>query len=268
MKRILLCALVCISFAAAYAQEVVAAYNLSRISSYVKIDSITPNTFSILNDSIASLRKQYHSSDFVIDMLTAKGGYGMNAVVLADSLSTYNYRLAMLVGTHSEGAAVQTAMFMRRAGKAVIVGARTSDGLVPDIVLDSNDDYLTQWYDSIHKANIVEKTVRKYVSSKDVSKIYKNADDLLENFKDNGVMIDLLNETAAENGIKENKTAFYYSGYTLLTEVRAELIRQVYPDERRVYFKALNVPIQQAIRDAMDVIESADYRRILSGAKD
>jgi hypothetical protein len=265
MKRLCLFLLLCASITAIYAQDVVASYNLSRISSYVKIDSITPNTFSILNDSIVSLRKQYHSSDFVIDMLNAKGDYGMNAVLLADSLSTCNYRFALLVGLHSEGAASQVAMFMRRAGKAVVVGAPTADGLMPDIVFDSDDGYLTQWYDSICEANIIQKAVEKYVSSKDVQKVYKNADDLLENFKDNGVMIDIINEVAAENGIKENKDAFYYSGYTLLAETRAELIKQVYPDDRHTYFKALNVPVQQAIHDAMEVIESADYRKIISG---
>lgn len=265
MKRIIMLAVFGLFLMSSYAQDVVASYNLSKISSYVKIDKITPETFSVLKDSITSLQKRYHSSDFVVDMLQTKGDYGMNAVILADSLAKYNNRLAMLIGPHTEGAAAQVAMFMNRSCRAVLVGAPTKDGLNPDILLESNENHLTQWYDSIHQAKILEKAAQKYAASKDVASLYKSAEDLLENFKDNGVLIDLINEIGAENGIKANKNAFYYSGYTVMSEIRAELIKIVYPNDKHTYFKAVNVPVQQAIFDAMETIESAEYRKILFG---
>jgi hypothetical protein len=265
MNRLLLLLLFAVQTAAMRAQDVTVAYNLSRLSSYIRVDSVTPNTFSVLNDTVLSLRKRYHSSDFVLDFLNAKGGYGMASVVLADSLSQCPCRFAILVGPHTEGAAEQTAMFLRNAKKAVLLGVNTPGGLAPDVELDSNEDYLTQWYDSLHQMKVVEKTAEKYIAEKDLKSKYKDSNDVYLNFDDNGYLSDMLVEVSKENGVAYNPDGFFYSMYVLLSEVRAEMIRQAYPNDTAAYHKAHNVPIQQAVHEAMRVIESAEYRKILSG---
>ncbi len=265
MNRIVLALFMAVTTAAASAQDVVRCYNLSKISSYIKVDKIGPNTFDILKDSIDSLHERYHSVDFVLDLLHTEGDYGMNSVILADSITKYNYRLGILVGPHTKGAAEQTAMFLRNAKAAILVGAMTPGGLTTDLALEANDEHLTQWYDSICQNKIVEKAVRRYVSEKDVKSKYKTANDVLESFKDNAVLIDFVNEIGGAEGIRKNDAAFYYSGFTLVAELRAELIRQVYPDDIEIYYKAQNVPVQQAIYDARRIIESAAYRKIHNG---
>ncbi len=265
MKRLLLTLFLGILSFGCRAQDVTVAYNLSRLSSYVKVDSVTFGTFSVLNDTLRSLHKRYHSADFVVDLLNAKGGYGMASVLLADSLSQCPYRFAVLVGPHTEGAAEQTAMFLRNARKAVVLGVNTPGNLTPDKELDSNDDYLTQWYDSLHRMNVVEKTAERYISTKGLKTKYKNANDVYLNFDDNGYLSDMIVEVGKENGVAYNKDGFFYSMYILLTEVRAEMIRQAYPEDKATYHKAQNVPIQQAVNEAMHVVESAEYRKILSG---
>ncbi len=265
MNRIILALFLAMTTVAASAQDIVRCYNLSKISSYIKVDKIGPNTFDILKDSIDSLHERYHSVDFVIDLLHAEGDYGMNSVILADSITKYNYRLGILIGPHTKGAGEQTAMFLRNAKAAILVGAMTPGGLTADLKLEANDEHLTQWYDSICQKKIVEKAVRRYVSEKDVKSRYKTADAILTEFKDNAVLIDLVNEIGEAEGIRKNDAAFYYSGFTLVSELRAELIRQVYPDDKAKYYEALNVPIKQAIFDARRIIESADYRKIHAG---
>lgn len=265
MNRLLTTLLLCIVSSVCSAQDVTMAYNISRLSSYIKVDTVTLNTFTVLNDTVSSLRKRYHSSDFVLDFLNAKGGYGMASVVLADSLSQCPYRFAILVGPHTEGAAEQTAMFLRRAKKAVLFGVNTPGSLSPDVELDSNEDYLTQWYDSLHQMKVVEKTAQRYVAEKDLKARYKDGNDLFLNFDDNGYLSDMIVAVGKDNGVAYNKDGFFYSMYVLLSEVRAEIIRQAYPDDKAAYCKALNIPIQQAVHEAVNVIESAEYRRILSG---
>ncbi len=265
MNRIALTLLLVIMTATVSAQDVVRCYNLSKISSYIKVDKIGPATFDILKDSIDSLHERYHSVDFVLDFLHTEGGYGMNAVILADSITKYNYRLGILIGPHTKGAAEQTAMFLRNAKAAILVGATTPGGLTADFVLESNDEHLTQWYDSICRHKIVEKAVRRYVSEHDVKSKYPTANDILKEFKDNAVLIDLVNEVGESEGIRKNDAAFYYSGFTVVSELRAELIHQVFPDDVVKYYEALNVPVKQAIFDARRIIESADYRKIHSG---
>lgn len=264
MNRLLISLLLCVMSSVCRAQDVSMAYNVSRLSSYIKVDTVTLNTFSVLNDSVRSLRKRYHSSDFVLDFLDAKGGYGMASVILADSLSQCPYRFAILVGPHTGGAAEQTAMFLRNAQKAVVFGVNTPGGLSPDVELDSNEDYLTQWYDSLHCMKVVEKTAERYVAERDVKGKYKDANDVFLNFDDNGYLADMIVEVGNDNGVAYSKDGFFYSMYVLLSEVRAEIIRLVYPDDREAYCKARNIPIQQAVHEAVNVIESAEYRRILS----
>ena len=265
MKRFFIPLFLCVMSSVCRAQDVTMAYNISRLSSYVKVDSVTLNTFTVLNDTVRSLHKRYHSSDFILDFLDAKGSYGMASVVLADSLSQCPYRFAILVGPHTEGAAEQTAMFLRNAKKAVLFGVNTPGSLSPDVELDSNEDYLTQWYDSLHQMKVVEKTAERYVAEKDLKSKYKDANDVFLNFDDNGYLSDMIVEVGEDNGVAYNKDGFFYSMYVLLSEVRAEIIRLVYPDDKEAYCKAKNIPIQQAVHEAVNVIESAEYRRILSG---
>lgn len=246
------------------AQDVEATYNLTQISSYLKVGHIGENTFAQVKCAIDSLNGKYHSADYVIDLLEAKGDYGINAVILADSLQTLNYRFAILVGRKTEGAAEQVAMFMRNARKAVLAGDKTRGGLVPDIRFVTNENYKTAWYDSICTSNILEKTAREYAIRNDVKTKYPSAEKLLMNFSENGELIFLLNEVAEREGIKQNDAAFYYSGFTTIANARAELVKAVFPEAVDIYHKALNVPIEQAIDKAVKVMESKRYREILS----
>ena len=264
MNRLVLLFVFIVQMAVSCAQDVTVAYNLSRLSSYIRVDSVTFNTFSVLNDTVVSLRKRYHSSDFVIDFLNAKGGYGMASVLLADSLSQSPCRFAVLVGPHTEGAAEQVAMFLRNARKAVLLGVGTPGGLTPDIELDSNEEYLTQWYDSLHQMKVIEKVAEKYIAEKGLKSKFKNANDVYLNFDDNGYLSDMIVEVGKENGVAYNKDGLFYSMYILLAETRAEMIKQAYPEDHSAYYKAANVPIQQAVNEAKQVIESAEYRKILS----
>lgn len=265
MKRLALTAVFVLAMMTSFAQDVVAAYNVTPITSYIRIDSITHNTFSVLRDSIASLRHRYHSANFVVDMLHTKGGYGVDAVMLADSMSTCPWRFGILIGPRTEGGAQQTAMFLRRAGKAALFGNGTPDGLTPDIALPANDSYLTQWYDSIQRANVVSEAAEKYAATHPVRQKYSTANDFLINFLDNAVLIDYINEIASDKGIKADPDAFFYSGYMILSQARAEIVRKVYPDDPQSYYKACGVPIQQAVEDVASVLESAQYRSIVSG---
>ena len=94
---------------------------------------------------------------------------------------------------------------------------------------------------------------------------YKDANDVFLNFDDNGYLSDMIVEVGEDNGVAYNKDGFFYSMYVLLSEVRAEIIRLVYPDGKEAFCKAKNIPIQQAVHEAVNVIEGAEYRRILSG---
>ena len=85
-----------------WGQDVVATYNISQISSYLKVNRIGDATFSEIKQNIDSLREKYHSADFVIDFLDARGDYGLAAVALADSLSMLDFRMAFIVGKQTE----------------------------------------------------------------------------------------------------------------------------------------------------------------------
>lgn len=249
------------------AQDVTATYNLSQISSYLKVGRIGGNTFHDVKGAIDSLHVKYHSVNFVIDFLETKGDYGMNAVILADSLQQLYYRMAFLIGKDTEGAAEQVAMFMRNANKAITSGDMTRGGLMPDLRLVTNDKYKTAWYDSICTNNICEKTAQEYARRNGVKAKYPTAEKLLDNFNENGELVFLLNEVAEREGVKQNDEAFYYSGFTTIAKARAELVKAVFPEAVDTYYKALNVPVQQAITNAMNVIESKNYRRIIAGEK-
>lgn len=246
------------------AQDVEATYNLTQISSYLKVGCIGETTFAQVKCAIDSLHGKYHSADYVIDLFETKGDYGMNAVVLADSLQTLNYRFAILVGQKTGGAAEQVAMFLRNARKAIVVGDKTQGGLVPDIRFVTNDRYKTAWYDSICASDILQKTAREYAVRNDVKAKYPTAEKLLMNFSENGELIFLLNEVAERDGIKQNDAAFYYSGFTTIANTRAELVKVVFPEAVDIYHKALNVPVEQAINHAVDIMESKRYREIIS----
>ncbi len=266
MRKLSTTALLVFYFVAAISQDIVTSYNISRISSYIKVGNITPDTYSELKDSIMSMAREYHSADFVIDFLDTEGDYGMNAVILADSISKLPNRLGILIGQNTKGAAEQTAMFLRNAKKAVLVGTVTKGGLAPDVLLEANNDHLTAWYDSIQQYNILPETIKRYVYTHEVKSKYKNADAVLENFHDDGVLIDTMNKVAEEHGIKVNTAAFYYSGFVVMSLMHAELLKTVFPLDTRGYHKALNVPVQQVIYDtAVETLETAQYRDILFG---
>ena len=245
-----------------WGQDVVATYNISQISSYLKVNRIGDATFSEIKQNIDSLREKYHSADFVIDFLNARGDYGLAAVALADSLSMLDFRMAFIVGKQTERAAEQVAMFLRNAGRCIIAGDVTKGGLVPDIHLTTNNEYQTAWYDSIQSSHIIEKTIREYTRKTDVKAKYHDARKLLDNFGENGELIDLINAMAEREGIRKNDNAFYYSGYMVVSLMRAELLREVYPEARDLYHQALNVPVQQAIQSAVGVMESSHYREL------
>ena len=238
------------------------AYELSELTSYIRLSRIADDTYSHLKSTIDSLDSQHHSANYVIDLLDTTGEYGIAAVVLADSLLRHRHRFAFIIGTHTGGAAEQLAMFMRNAKRCVTLGTQTNGGLAPDIRYQPNESYLTQWYDSICRNNIFEKAAREYAMRTDVKGEYHNADYFLKNFKENGDLIGVLNEVAEREGIKQNDQAFYYSGFHAVSRVSAELLRVVFPESPDFYQKALNAPIQQVITDAKDIMESTYYRQL------
>lgn len=247
------------------AQDVTATYNLSEISSYLKVGRISENTYHDMKCAIDSLHEKYYSADYVIDFLEAKDDSSANSVALADSLIRLNYRMAFIIGHDTENSAEQVARLVRKAGKAITSGDTTRGGLVPDIKLTTNEEWKTAWFDSIASCHFFEKTAQEYARTFDVKANYHNAKDLLKNFSDNGELITLLNEVAGREGIKQNDAAFYYSGFNAVARARAELIRVVYPDDVDIYNEALNVPVQQAIIQAMDIMESRQYRKLVAG---
>ncbi len=237
------------------------------------MSAISPCTYTELADSMAALTKEYHSADFVIDLLHTEGDYGMNAVTLADSLLKRSkalpfntQRLALLIGQDTQGAAEQTAMFLRRVGRAILVGTPTRGGLMPDVLLYANNEHLTEWYDSLQRCDIPRLTAKRYAETHDVKSRYPSAELLLQDFHDDGVLTTTMNALAQEKGIAENDEAFYYSGFTLMSEIRAELIREVFPESPQVYYKALNIPIQQAIFEAMTALQTEQYRQLLGSS--
>lgn len=247
---------------AGMAQDVTASYDLSRLTGYIRLSHIGEGTCDELSAVIDSIDARNHTANYVLDLLEADGDYGMPAVNVATMLLSQNHRFAIIVGQKSGGAAEQVAMMMQNGKHAVTLGSRTKGGYMPDVRYVPNDKYLTQWYDSISRNNIIEKTAREYARQNDVKAKYHNADDLLKNFKENGEMITLLNEVAEREGIKQNDAAFYYSGFQTVCMCRAELIKAVYPESPDFYQKAQNAPIQQVITDAQNILESSKYRDI------
>ncbi len=247
---------------AGWSQDVTASYELSRLTGYIRLTHIGDGTCDELTAVIDSIDAKNHTANFVLDLLEADGDYGMPAVDVALQLLSQRQRFAILVGQKSGGAAEQVAMMMQNGKHAVTLGSRTKGGYLADMRYVSNDKYLTQWYDSICRYNIAEKTAREYARLNDVKAKYHNADDLVKNFDENGEMIDLLNEVAGREGIRRNDAAFFYGGYQVLCRCRAELVKIVYPESPDYYQKALNLPLQQAITDAQNILESSKYRDI------
>lgn len=247
---------------AGWSQDVTASYELSRLTGYIRLSHIGDGTCDELTAVIDSIDAKNHTANYVLDLLEADGDYGMPAVDVALQLLGQRQRFAILVGQKSGGAAEQVTMMMQNGKHAVTLGSQTKGGYLADVRYAANDKYLTQWYDSICRYNIAEKTAREYAKQYDVKAKYHNADDLLKNFKENGEMIDLLNEVAEREGIHQNDAAFYYSGFQVVSQCRAELIKVVYPESPDFYQKALNVPLQQVITDAQNILESSKYRDI------
>lgn len=265
MKRycaLLLTIFVCLAIDA---QDISCAYNLSKITSYVRVERITDNTARELSDTIRSLRERYHSADFVIDCLHTQGDFGEEAAWVAEVLLEKPQRVAILVGRDTQHSGEQVAVELRSQNKAVVIGDAGDSMMTVDAVLQSYDAYKNEWYESLHEKDVIAETVCRYISSNKVSLYahYPDARSLYINYDENAPIVDMLNEVALDKGIQRNDDAFLYSGYMVLCEVRAEMMRQMYPDEKDYYFRSQNLPIETAISLARDILESARYREIL-----
>ena len=247
------------------AQDIKTAYNLSKISSFIAVSHVGYETVNELRDSLVSLREQFHSVDFVIDMTNAKGNTLIAPEILADTLDGCFQRCAFLVGPHSEKGAINIVKEMRQQKKGVVLGDIPTGEIVPDVQLKAYDEYRTQWYDSLHAANIIEKSAERFVevNKEQLCSKYPTSKALYLNFDKNAEFMDVLNAVAAENGIKQNDEAFFYSGFVLLAEARAEIMKVMFPDEPAEYYRSLNLSMETAIKAAQNLIESSEYRAIL-----
>lgn len=253
---------VCLAVAA---QDIRCAYNLSKISSYVCVDRITDNTARELSDTLRSLRERFQSVDFVVDCLHTQGEFGEEAAAVVDVLQENTQRVAFLVGNESQHAAEQVVVELRSRKKAVVLGDVTECRIKADQPLRAYKGYINEWYNSIHERNLIPETVNRYIStySESLRSHYVDPHSLYINYDENAQMIDVLNEVAAEKGILRDDNAFLYSGYMVLCEIRAEMMKQLFPQEEEYYFRSLNLPIETAISLARDILESARYREIL-----
>lgn len=247
------------------AQDIKTAYNLSKISSFIAVSHVGYETANELRDSLVSLRNRYNSVDFVIDLTNAKGNTLIAPEILADTLDGCFQRCAFLVGPHTERGALNIAKEMRLQKKGVVLGDIPEDETMVDVQLKAYDEYRTQWYDSLHAANVIEKSAERFVDERkdQLCSKYPTSKALYLNFDKNAEFLDVLNAVAAENGIKQNDEAFYYSGFVLFAEARAEIMKVMFPDEPTEYYRALNLSMETAIKAAQDIIESGEYRKIL-----
>ena len=262
MPRTLTLILLAVLSLTASAQDVVGSYKLSELTSYLRLSKIGADTYHDLRAVIDSIDRRHHSANYVIDLQHTQGDYGMAAVTLADSLMTHRQRFAIIIGSESGGAAQQVAMFLWRAGRAITLGTVTADGLQPDILYSQNNSHMTEWYDSISAKGIMERAAKEYAHAFDVKATYPTADLLLDNVNENGALIGFILELAEKEGIARNDKAFYYSGYHTVSMARAFLVREVFPEAHDTYERALNVPVQQVIADAMEIMESQRWREM------
>lgn len=265
MARLFLILSSFLTFAMANAQDVKTAYNLTRISSYVCVDHVGYETISELRDTLQSLGERFHSVDFVIDMLHADGERMIDESIVRDSLEGHYQRIAFLVGPHTQSGAAHIAHVLRKADKAIIVGDSANNGLKVDIVLKSNEAYRTAWMDSLHQHRVIHKAAERFVreNREMLSSRFPMPKDLYLNYDQNAEYMDVLYAVAAEKGISRNDEAFYYSGFTLLSEAKSEVLHQLFPDEKPYYHRSLNHPIEQAISIARETLESSQFKKLL-----
>lgn len=249
----------------ASAQDIKTAYNLSRISSYVCIQHVGYETINELRDTLQSLHDQYNTVDYVVDIINAKGDRLIDPQVICDSLEGKYTRMAFLVGPHTESGAEHIASVLRKKDMAVIIGDSTKNGLRSDLALKSNDAYLTAWFDSLHQKKIIEKAAERFVreNKEMMTSRFPTAKALYLNFDQNAEYMEVLYDEAKKEGISKNDESFYYSGFTLLAEARAEVMRQMYPEDEAYYHRCRNLSIEQAINIAKEALETSQYKRLL-----
>jgi len=265
MKRFLLITLIGVLCSVVNAQDIKSAYNLSRITSYICIRHVGYETISELRDTLQSLHNQYNTVDYVVDILNAKGEGLIDPQVICDSLEGQYTRMAFLVGPHTDIGAENIASVLRKNDKAVIIGDTTKNGLQADLVLKSNDAYLTAWFDSLHQKKIIEKAAERFVreNKEMLTSRFPTAKALYMNFDQNAEYMDVLYDEARKEGVSRNDESFFYSGFTLLAEARAEVLRQMFPTEEIYYYRSQNLSIEQAINIAKEALETSQYKRLL-----
>lgn len=247
------------------AQSVTTAYDLSKISSYVELANINEGAAKEVMDSIASMHERFRSVDFVVNVLNTSDYDVDEAMALMHALEATPYRYAFLAGPHTGRGAAMIMHYLMAEKKAIFVGDVTSGGLKPHVQLKADDAYLTDWYKRLHAQGVLPEAAKRYVEKNATAdkKVFEKADVYVRDFDDNAALFDMINEVAAEKGIAEDKDGFFYSAFTVLAEIKAEVARCIFPDNKVAYFKSLNSSINTAIMNACDVMESPAYRELL-----
>lgn len=248
------------------AQDICAAFDLSKITSYVKVSQITTGTADELNGCIDELKQKYLTPDYIIDLTETDTPYSPAAMALADGLKNRTERMLFLVGPDTKGAAEQFAFMMRERGKGVIMGTKTQGELHPDVLLIANKDYKTEWYDSLKINNVPVVTAERYYKEHSARLLerYPTAKKFFMNFDENANLVDCLYEVAAEKGITRNDASFFYCGFYVITDLRTALLRLLYPDSQKEYWMQRNAPLGDVINAAREILETSEYKRLLS----
>lgn len=181
-------------------------------------------------------------------------------------------RIALLIGGRQTSAGVaQFVSALRYHKLAVTVGdtihVEGKAALIADVSTDQDMPYANNWYCQVEKSRIPEYIAADYLAAHSDSLLrrYQTGQAFLYNFDDNEALLGPLRRQTAAAGIALDNDQYMFAAAHVLLQMKALVAKSLYPSEPDITDRIL-VSRNLVVQQARQVLRSADYTRLLSGA--
>jgi hypothetical protein len=181
-------------------------------------------------------------------------------------------RIALLIGGGQTTAGVaQLVGALRHHRLAITMGdtIRVDDkvALIADVSPDQDIPYSNDWYHQVEKSGIPEHVATDYLTAHRDSLLrrYQTGQAFLYNFDDNEALLGPLRRQTVAAGIALDNNQYMFAAAHVLLQMKALVAKVLYPAEPDIADRIL-VSRNLTVRQAQEILRSADYTRLLSGA--
>lgn len=137
-------------------------------------------------------------------------------------------------------------------------------GIEPDIYVQRDTVYMTQWYYNMTFNGMQKKEMSSYLQKNRVmlKKKYRTPEIFFRKFAETDEMFAELVTMAKASGLYFDQEECDRSAYAVKTQLKALLARELYPDDADIYYKILNTA-NPAVTKALELLSGDGYDSLL-----